>query len=75
MNAAQIDLIERSLRVIGWLSLVIGALMLIIGFTNNLRIDDVFDTDEAAYVVWPPFIIGGVALWMRAYLRAGRHST
>lgn len=74
MNSAQTDLVEKSLKVIGWLALVIGALILVLGFANNLDLADVFDTEEAAYIVWPPFLIGAVALWMRAYMRAGRRS-
>ena len=43
-------------------------------FGNNWDASDFFDTEEAAYTVWPPFIIGVLSLWMRAYMRAGNHS-
>ena len=74
MNAAQRNLVERSLRVVGWLALALWVLTLVIGFGNNWDASDFFDTEEAAYTVWPPFIIGVLSLWMRAYMRAGNHS-
>ncbi|KOX63809.1 hypothetical protein AA303_17055 [Pseudomonas psychrophila] len=74
MNIAQKDLVERSLKVIGWLALVSWALFLVVGLANNLHVEDLFDTEEAAFIVWPPFIIGVFSLWMRAYMRAGRLS-
>ncbi|MBD8592319.1 hypothetical protein IFT75_02750 [Pseudomonas sp. CFBP 8758] len=74
MNLAQQALVDRTLRAIGWISLVIGALILVVGLANNLDLEDLFDTEEAALIVWPPFVIGIVALWARAYMRAGRIS-
>ena len=74
MNAAQRNLVERSLRVVGWLALALWVLILVVGLANNLYVRDIFDTEEAAYIVWPPFFIGVLSLWMRAYMRAGNHS-
>ena len=70
MNAGQRLLVEKTLRVIGWVALIIGLLILIVGLTNNLDLEDIFDPDEAAYIVWPPIVIGVVSLWSRAFMRA-----
>lgn len=74
MNEAQTNLVERTLKVIGLLALMLGIFILVVGLANNLYVRDIFDADEAAFIVWPPFIIGIIALWVRAYIRAGRKS-
>ena len=74
MNEAQLDLVEHTLRIIGWLALVAGVLILVLGFSNHLVLEDILDAEGGAFIVWPPFIIGVVALWIRAFIRAGRRS-
>ena len=74
MSEAQLDLVERTLRIIGWLALVVGVLVLVLGFSNHLVLEDILDTEGGAFIVWPPFIIGVIALWIRAFIRAGRRS-
>lgn len=74
MNAAQRDLVERSLRVLGWVFAVALGLVLFSGFANRGTrfIEDIFDPDEAATIVWPLLVAASVLLWTRAFLRAGR---
>ncbi|AZF63742.1 MULTISPECIES: hypothetical protein [unclassified Pseudomonas] len=74
MHEAQIDLLEKTLRMIGWLALVLGILILSLGISNKIDLEDICDIHEGALIVWPPFIIGVVALWSRAFIRAGRRS-
>jgi hypothetical protein len=72
MNAAQQALIEKTLAVIGYIALPLGALILLSGLNSHWDLDDLFDADEAAWMVWPPLIIGSASLWVRAFLRAAR---
>jgi hypothetical protein len=72
MNAAQQVLVEKTLGAFGYIALLLGALILFFGLNSHWNLDDLFDADEAAWVVWPPLIIGSASLWLRAYLRAGR---
>ncbi|NWF07963.1 hypothetical protein HX810_09835 [Pseudomonas salomonii] len=72
MNEAQTELVENTLRIVGWLALVLGLLILVVGFSNNLDLEDIFDTEKAAFIVWSPFVIGVASLWIRAFMRAGR---
>ena len=74
MNAAQRDLVERSLKVLGWVFAVALGLVLFAGFANRGTrfIEDIFDPDEAATIVWPLLVAAAVLLWTRAFMRAGR---
>lgn len=74
MNAAQRELVEKSLNVLGWLFAVVLGVILFAGFANRGTrfIEDMFDMDEAAPFVWPLLVAAATLLWTRAFMRAGR---
>ncbi|MEE1866896.1 hypothetical protein [Pseudomonas auratipiscis] len=76
MNAAQKNLIEKTLGVVGYLLLVIMSLIITVGFIDYGKrfVGYMFDADEFAVVIWP-LAAGAVAsLWVRSFIRAGKTS-
>ncbi|MBT0623586.1 MULTISPECIES: hypothetical protein [Pseudomonas] len=74
MNEAQLNLMEKTLWIVGWLALVLGLLILVLGISSKIDLEDISNIHKDALVFWPPFIIGVIALWSRAFIRAGRRS-
>lgn len=74
MNARQRSLVEKTLGVAGWMAVAILALVLLSGFGSygGRFMEDIFDSEEAAPIVWPLFIAAATLLWARAYMRAGK---
>ncbi|MNP84730.1 hypothetical protein D3C76_1841610 [compost metagenome] len=74
MNAAQRELVEKSLNVLGWLFAVALGLILFVGFADRGTrfVGDMFDMDEAAPLVWPLLVAAATLLWTRAFMRASR---
>ena len=74
MSEAQLNLLEKTLCIVGWLTLVLGLLILVLGIFNKIDLEDISDIHRGGLVFWPPFIIGVIALWSRAFISAGRPS-
>lgn len=74
MNAGQRSLVEKTLGLVGWVAAAILALVLLVGFGSDggRFMEDIFDSEEAAPIVWPLFIASATLLWARAYMRAGK---
>jgi hypothetical protein len=75
MNAGQKTLVEKTLGFVGWLSAAILGVVVFVGFGSKggRFIPDMFDVEEAAPIVWPLFLVAASLLWVRAYMRAGKH--
>lgn len=79
MNIDQRRLVEKTLGLIGVALIAAWALMIAWGLVRlaggHMTIErffsGMFDTRDAALFIWPPFVVGLVLLWVRAYLRAG----
>ena len=75
MNVAQQRLVDLTLRIIGWLAVVLAGVPLLWGaFTVRYFWDDLFDAGSPAVLLIPVFVAGIICLWVRAFLRAGRAS-
>ncbi|KMM78481.1 hypothetical protein [Pseudomonas deceptionensis] len=70
MNATQRSLVEISLVVLGVGSLLVGAILLVLFYLEIGRLDYLFDPEQFALIVWPPFFIGAILLWARAFFRS-----
>ncbi len=83
MTSEQRDLIERSLKIIGRLSLGGIALWVVllmsdVATSSSFGIRDVIEIvlfwEEAGFVTYPLAAIGILALWTRRFLQAGHQS-
>ena len=83
MTSEQRDLIERSLKIIGRLSLGGLALLVVFGMfeaatSSKFDIGDLIrvllDWDDVGIMTYPLAAIGILALWTRRFLQAGRQS-
>lgn len=73
MNVAQQILVDKTLLVLGWLTLIAGGGPLILGvFTVRRFWRDLVDMREPSVLLIPLFLCGIACLWTRAYIRAGR---
>jgi hypothetical protein len=82
MNTAQKALIEKTLRLLGWLGVLITGGILIYAwsfvftqpeYTFLAFVMDLFSL-KGALMVWPPLAVGVVLLWLSAFVRAGTTS-
>ncbi|QPG61168.1 hypothetical protein HFV04_016705 [Pseudomonas sp. BIGb0427] len=79
MNVDQRRLIEKTLGGVGalliaaWVFMIGWGLVRLVGghMTFQRFFSGMFDTSDAALVIWPPFVGGLVLFWIRAYLQAG----
>ena len=67
MNATQRSFVEIFFAVLGVGSLLVGVFLLILFYLEIGRVDYLFDLDQFALIVWPPFVFGAILLWVRNF--------
>ncbi|KQB54652.1 hypothetical protein AQS70_21120 [Pseudomonas endophytica] len=80
MNNAQKKLVEKTLGVIGWVAVAVFGVIFLYAlfsfftddwYTTKRFLSELFDPEEAAFIVWPPLVFGLCLLWVRTFIRAG----